>query len=92
MTAQTAHERLSEALADAEHRGDRVPCTGDPAWISEDLEDRREAARRCTSCAVMALCHAAAVEERPTWTVRAGIDWGDRAQRPKRATQNVGAA
>ncbi len=79
----TAAERLSEALADAEHRGDRVPCTGDDGWISEDLEDRREAARRCAPCPVSALCHAAALEERPTWTVRAGVDWGDKAERRK---------
>lgn len=44
MSAQTAAERLREALADAEHRGDSVPCRrGDDAWLSEDLDDRREA-------------------------------------------------
>jgi len=87
----TASERLREALADAEHRGDTVPCRrGDDAWISEDLEDRREAARACTGCAVLSLCDAAARVERPSWTVRAGVDWGDRAQRPKRATTDAG--
>ena len=90
MSAQTAAERLREALADAEHRGDSVPCRrGDDAWLSEDLDDRREAARRCLGCCVMALCHAAAVEERPSWTVRAGVDWGDRAQRPKRTREGA---
>lgn len=92
MTAQTASERLREALADAEHRGDSVPCAGRDEWISEDHAERVEAARACTGCAVLSLCDAAAREERPSWTVRAGIDWGDRAQRPKRATQTAGAA
>lgn len=93
MSAQTASERLALALEAAEHRGDRVPCRrGDDAWLSDDLEDRREAARRCLACCVMALCDAAAREERPSWTVRAGVDWGDKAQRPKRATQTAGAA
>jgi hypothetical protein len=92
MSAQTAGERLAEALADARHRGDRVPCTGDDAWISEDAGDRAEAARRCVTCPVSAVCHAAALEVRPTHGVWASVDWTDRKQRPKRATQNVGAA
>jgi len=86
----TAGERLAEALADAEHRGDKVPCSSDPAWISEALEDRREAARRCTSCPVTSLCAAAAVEMGAVWGVWASVDYGDKAQR--RAAMRAGAA
>jgi hypothetical protein len=84
MSAQTARERLADALEAATHRGDRVPCSGREEWISEDLDERREAAQACRPCPVSSLCHEAALEERPSWTVRAGVDWGDKAQRPAR--------
>jgi len=86
VTAQTASERLADALDAAAHRGETWPCRDDEGWTSEDADERAEAARRCTPCPVTALCHEAALEMRPTWSVFAGIDWSDRKSRPKRAS------
>lgn len=91
MSAQTAGERLAVALEAAVSRGDRVPCAGSDRWLSESHEDRAEAAQECTRCAVLSLCDAAAREWRPSFGTFAGIDWTDRAQRPKRTTSE-GAA
>lgn len=65
MSAQTARERLGDALQAAEDRGDLVPCAGRVEWISEDHGDRLEAVDACRPCPVSALCHAAALEVRP---------------------------
>lgn len=89
MTAQSAAERLRIALMAAEDRGDRVPCQGRDEWISESAEERLEAAQACRPCPVTSLCHEAALEDPPSWTVRAGVDYGDKAQR-RAATQAAG--
>ena len=88
---QTAGQRLTYALEAAEHRGDRVPCQDRHEWLSDDAADRADAAHACTRCAVTALCHAAALDKRPSFGVWAGIDWGDPRQRPKR-TPSAGAS
>ena len=81
MTAQTAGERLAIALEAAVFRGDRVPCAGREEWVSEDVDERAEAARACRPCPVTALCAAAADEHREKFGVWAGVD---RTPRPRR--------
>ena len=81
MTAQTAGERLASALEAADDRGDTVPCAGRAEWISEDVDERAEAARACRPCPVTALCAAAADEHREKFGVWAGVD---RTPRPRR--------
>jgi hypothetical protein len=81
MSAQTASERLSLALEAATHRGDRVPCAGREEWVSEDHDDRAEAAIACRPCPVTSLCAAAADENREVWGVWAGVDRSTRSRK-----------
>lgn len=60
----------------------RTPCQADPGpFISEEVEDRREAAQACVGCPVLSLCAQFADLNRETSNV-----WGgrDRTPRPKR--------
>jgi len=90
VTVQSAAERLADTLHAAAERGETWPCRDESAWISEDADERAEAARRCTGCSVSSLCRAAALEDPPTWGIWFGVDFGDREQR--RAALRAGAA
>ena len=58
-----AHTRLSDALVSAVSRGQFVPCSppwdGDSPWLSDDPDERRWAAERCTGCPAITECREA---------------------------------
>lgn len=72
-----AYERLGMAVGDG-----RTPfCDGRDEWLSEDADERAEAAEACHHCPVLTACADAARELRPTFGVWAGRDltstkWG----------------
>lgn len=80
----TAAERLTQALIRLTEAGIRPRC-GEPGadelWLSEDAEDRAQAARWCAGCPVLAECAAAAGELKACFGVWAGRDYGERASR-----------
>lgn len=80
----TAHDALAEALAAAQRAGHVIPCQN-PArslwWLSEDADERAEAARLCTPCPVLVVCRKTATAARESWGV-----WGGRDVAPPRAT------
>ena len=82
MIDSPAHTRLNGALANAVARGQFVPCAGpwdgDSPWLSDDPDERRWAAERCTGCPAITECREAGQAE------GFGI-WGgiDRTPRPK---------
>lgn len=71
---------LVDAIQD--HRG--VPCTGNPAWISDDRAERIKAADACLDCPLMLKCLAIAEREQPT----AGV-WGGKDYHRARWTANA---
>jgi hypothetical protein len=73
----TAAETLTLALHELVDTGQRTPCFDDDAWISDDPDDRAEAARRCLACPVLDPCALAAHEIRPrlVFGVWAGHDF-----------------
>ena len=58
-----AHSRLTAALTNAVARGLFVPCAGpwdcDSPWLSDDPDERRWAAERCTGCPAITECREA---------------------------------
>jgi hypothetical protein len=57
----------------------RTPCQSDPApFISEEVEERREAAQACVACPVLALCGQFADLNRESSNV-----WGGRDRTPR---------
>lgn len=96
----TAAEALTCALARLTDAG-TLPRCGEPdaylMWLSEDAEDRSQAARWCRGCPVLTECAAAAVELGATWGVWAGVDRssnraGRSQQRPRKTTKKETAA
>ena len=73
----TARDVLDRALVDLASRGERPRCA-EPAdghlWTSDEIEDRRRAARLCSRCPVLRACASSAEEERDVFTVRGGRD------------------
>lgn len=65
---------LTAALAGLRAEGRSTPCAGaDGAlWLSEDAEEREEAAERCQGCPVLEACYRAGAAER--WGVWGGRD------------------
>ncbi|GAA3667164.1 transcription factor WhiB [Yimella lutea] len=86
----TATDALTQALVRMAEAGDRPRC-GEPGahelWLSEDTEDRAQAARWCAGCSVLAECAAAAGELKASFGVWAGRDYGERASRRTVAEQ-----
>ncbi|GAB3758775.1 hypothetical protein GCM10027599_26620 [Yimella radicis] len=80
----TAAEALTCALARLTDAG-TLPRCGEPGahelWLSEDAEDRAQAARWCAGCPVLAECAAAADELKACFGVWAARDYGERASR-----------
>lgn len=66
----------------------RTPCQADPGrFISEEVEDRREAAQACVGCPVLTLCAQFADLNRETSNV-----WGGRDRTPRPKRPNGGAS
>lgn len=57
--ARHAQRALHRALLDLAVAGQRPACSDDGRWISNDPDERRAAAARCTGCPVLAECSAA---------------------------------
>lgn len=63
MTA--AHEALNKAIDKRREAGRGLPCDGDPRFISDSPDERREVIALCRErCHVRALCAAAGVREK----------------------------
>lgn len=71
--ATREHEVLSIRIRDLSEAGQGVPCYGSSLPISEDEDERKEAAETlCPECPVIAECFAAGRSER--WGVWGGAD------------------
>lgn len=80
----TAHDTLAGALRSLLDGGRWPVCTQDPdAWLSEEPEERAEAARWCADCELLDPCWVAGIDE------RFGV-WGglDRTRRPRTTPPN----
>lgn len=90
----TAADALTRALIRLAEAGSRPRC-GEPdahlMWLSEDSEDRAQAARWCAGCSVLAECAAAATELKATWGVWAGRDYGERHRAPQTTKKETAA-
>lgn len=73
---RAATERLNRALLDMASRGLRTHCSdpGADLWISDRLEERREAVRLCQGCPVQTECLSAAQARRERFGVFGGVD------------------
>lgn len=73
----TAAEALTRALVVLATEGRRPRC-GEPGghdlWLSDDADDRAQAARWCVGCAVLTECGAAADEHGERFGVFGGRD------------------
>lgn len=79
------HDRLALALAGLLAEGERPPCCGSGAWVSEDRDERAVAARLCARCSLIAECAAAADSTKERFGVWAGVDRTQPAGRRKGA-------
>ena len=68
----TRGEALALSIATALESGQRIPCAGSSEWLSENRDERAEAALSCTGCPAFAPCRAAG--HREAFGVWAGID------------------
>jgi hypothetical protein len=75
--AAEASERLTRALDDLVHQG-ILPNCGNPStgwmWLSEDIEDRAQAAKWCRGCPIYRECGDAASARRERFGVWSGED------------------
>lgn len=89
----TARDRLDRALLDLAERGARPPCghrwSGD-LWVSDDAEDRRQAAVLCRPCPVLEACAAAAEEADERHNVWGGRDYTRHHGPRKPSTKGAG--
>ena len=73
----TATDRFNTALIALAVQGERVRCS-DPEthymWLSEDEAERKQAARWCAGCPVLAECDTAARANRERFGVWGGVD------------------
>lgn len=74
----TALEELDRALRAASDNDNLPPCTGHGEWLSDDTDERREAAELCGGCPVFDACGAAADELQVRFGTWAGVDRGGR--------------
>lgn len=71
--ATREHEVLSVRIRELAESGEGVACYGSPLPVSEDYDERKEAAETfCPRCPVIAECFAAGRAER--WGVWGGAD------------------
>jgi len=81
----TAADELSAAVQALVLDHQIIPCGLDPGpWFGDSPDERAEAAERCSGCAVLDLCAAAADENREKWGVWGGVD--RQPQRPNQQT------
>lgn len=83
-------DAFDQLLADLVVRGSRPVCAGRTEWLSEDPDDRAEAAAACGYCPIRLPCQQLAQVERPTFGVWGGADWTRPPGRPARAPQTHG--
>ncbi|WP_374969928.1 WhiB family transcriptional regulator [Terrabacter sp. BE26] len=76
----SAHEGLAQCLRDAVEAGLRIPCAGRDEWLSEDHEERAQAAQWCDGCPCITECGTAANETKERFGVFGGQD---RTPQPK---------
>lgn len=68
---------FTRKLLDAEARGLSTPCSDSEVsylWLSEQLRDRRKAARLCAPCPVLEPCGKAAKARKEAFGVWGGVD------------------
>lgn len=66
-------EALTAALGHLLEQGQRPPCAGGgDVWLSDDLDERSQAAHACDGCPLLAPCDAVGQGEK--FGVWAGID------------------
>lgn len=85
--ATSAWRALVAALIHLDALGIRTPCDEDPAaFLGEDVELRRQAAKSCGLCPIRRQCGAFAEANRETVGVWAGKDrtWGAAAELERR--------
>ncbi|OLP72779.1 hypothetical protein BJM39_27435 [Salmonella enterica subsp. enterica serovar Javiana] len=71
----TRIEALGRALDDLDATGGTWPCRNRNEWISDDAEERAEAAEACQHCPVLEICAAVATTKPfPTHGVWGGRD------------------
>ena len=80
----TAHEQLALALADAIAQGHEIPCGTSDGWLSDDADQRAEAAQACRHCPVIDLCADAGASTSERFGVWGGIDRTPTKQRKAR--------
>jgi hypothetical protein len=74
------HRELILAVEAALDDGLSVPCHDRSEWLSEDAEERAEAATACSWCPAKSRCAALAAAMRPEFGVWAGRDRTRRAR------------
>jgi len=83
----TAAEQLTRAMVSLAAHGRRPRC-GEPGgpemWLSDDADDRAQAATWCTGCSVLVECGAAADEHGERFGVFGGTDRTVVTPKPKR--------
>lgn len=61
-----------------------TPCQEAPElWVSSQADARREAARECRGCPIIAECLAGAIQRRERFAVFGGVDFSDARTRPR---------
>ena len=73
----TAAEALTRVLVALATQGRRPRCgepKGHEMWLSDDADDRAQAAALCAGCAVLTECGAAADEHDERFGVFGGVD------------------
>jgi hypothetical protein len=81
LAAARASERLVTAIADAASRGLTYTCS-DPSighlWLSEDADERAQAAKLCIGCVIQAECWSVAHARRERFGTWGGHDFTPR--------------
>jgi Transcription factor WhiB len=82
----TAMTALSNALLSLTHQDRRPPCTHDPdRWVSDDRDQRDDAARLCGRCPLTVVCREYAEAVHPTHGVFGGVDFTRGTRQPRQA-------
>lgn len=84
---EDAMTALSDALLALTHHDVRPPCgDGSDRWVSDDRDQRDDAARLCQSCPLIVVCRDYDNAVHPTHGVWAGVDRTHGTRRPREAT------
>ena len=82
--AAAASDQLTRRLLDLARAGQRPPCAADDRWLSEDQDERAEAASLCAGCPVITECRDAAAAQRESFGV-----WGAVGRSPPKCDQQA---